>query len=110
MGKECLQIFRNLNLLLKQQGSVLSCSDALEGYFKPQRNVVYERYLFNLYIQGQDALIDAFFNCLRKLVSLCNFRTLTNELIRERLVIGVRDKDLKGRLLPQQATYVTESD
>ena len=96
MGKECLQIFRNLSLLLKHQGSVLSCLSALEVYFKPQRNVVYERYLFNSYIQGQDELSDNFFNHLRKLASLCNFCTLTNELIHEWLMIGVRDKDLRA--------------
>lgn len=99
MGKECLQIFKILSLLLKQQGSVLSCLNTLEVYFKPQRNVVYDRYLFNSYIQKQDELSDPFFNHLRKLDSLCNFHMLTNELIREQLMIGVRDKDLKEHLL-----------
>ena len=114
MSKECLQIFRNLSLLLKQQGRVLSCLNALEVYFKPQRNAVYERYLFNSYIQGQDELTDAFFNHLRKLTSLFNFRTLTNELIYEQLMIGVRDNDLKGRLFQaitlQKAIEMSKSD
>ena len=103
MGKECLQILRNLSLSPEQQNSVASCLDALEAYFRPQRNVVYERYLFNTSVQSQDENAHAYVNRLRKLASSCNFGLLTDELIRDRLVIGVRDKDLKGRLLRQQA-------
>ena len=40
MGKECLQIYRNLSLTPEQQESVPGCLEALEAYFKPQRNAV----------------------------------------------------------------------
>lgn len=45
MGKECLQILRNLSLSPEQQNSIPSYLDALEAYIRPQRNVVYERHL-----------------------------------------------------------------
>ena len=93
MGKDCLQIFRNLSLYPAQQESVTSYLDALEAYFKPQRNVVYERYVFNTCVQTQDESVDAYVKRLRKLASSCDFGVLTNELIRDRLVIGVRDKE-----------------
>ena len=44
MGKECLQIFLNLKLEPAQRNDVNACIQALEAYFKPKRNVVYERY------------------------------------------------------------------
>ena len=47
MGKDCLQIFLNLKLSEEERNSVNSCLNALEAYFKPKRNVVSERYLFN---------------------------------------------------------------
>ena len=102
MGRDCLQIFRNLSLSPEQQESVQSCLDELETYFKPQRNVVYERYVFNSCVQSQDESVVPFINRLRKLASSCNFGTLTDELIRDRLVISIKDKDLKGRLLRQK--------
>lgn len=46
--------------------------------------------------------MDAYVNRLRKLASSGDFGTLTDELIRDRLVIGVQDRDLKGRLLRQK--------
>ena len=51
MGKECLQILRNLSLTTEQQATVKGCLDGLEVHFKPQRNVVYERYVFNSCVQ-----------------------------------------------------------
>ena len=52
IGKECLQIFRNL--ALERQASVKSCPDQLLVYFKLRRNVVYETYVFNSSLQSQD--------------------------------------------------------
>ena len=46
--------------------------------------------------------MDAYVNRLRKLASSCDFGALTDELIHDRLVIGVRDRDLKGWLLRQK--------
>ena len=47
MGRECLQILLNLNLSEEDKKKIHKCLEALEKYFKPTRNVVYERYVFN---------------------------------------------------------------
>jgi len=95
MGKECLQIFLNLKLDAEQQGNVEVCIQALEAYFKPKRNVVYERYQFNMCTQSPEETTDSFMNRLRKAASTCQFGTLTEELIRDRLVIGLKDHSTK---------------
>ncbi|KAK3708088.1 hypothetical protein QZH41_006917 [Actinostola sp. cb2023] len=41
MGRECLQIFLNLNLG-QEAVTTSSAMEALQGYFLPKRNVVYE--------------------------------------------------------------------
>ena len=58
MGKECLQILRNLSLTAEQQATVKGCLDGLEARFKPQRNVVYERYVFNSCVQSVEESVD----------------------------------------------------
>jgi len=60
MGKECLQIFRNLSLTPEQQESVQGCLEALEADFKLQRNFFYERYVFNSCVQSEDENVDAY--------------------------------------------------
>ena len=47
MGRECLQILLNLNLPEEDKRKIDKCLEALESYFKPSRNLVYERYVFN---------------------------------------------------------------
>ena len=68
------------------------CLEALEDYSKPRRNVVYERYVFNPCVQEPEESVNSFVNRLRKLAAACEFGELTNELIRGRLVIGLREK------------------
>ena len=103
MGKECLQIFLNLSLTEAEKADVSSCIAALEAYFKPQRNVVYERFVFNSCVQTAAETVDGYVNRLRKLASSCAFGALTDELIRDRLVIGLNDTATKGKLLREQA-------
>ena len=101
MGKECLQIFLNLKLTDEEKNDVQTCINALETYFKPKRNVVYERYLFNSCTQGPEETVDGYVNRLRKCASTCQFGTLTEELIRDRLVLGLREHSTKLRLLKE---------
>jgi len=103
MGKECLQIFLNLKLDAEQQGNVKACIQALEAYFKLKRNVVYEQYHFNMCTQLPEETIDSFVNRLRKVASTCQFGTLTEELIRDRLVIDLKDHSTKLRLLKEES-------
>ena len=76
-------------------------SKYLEAYFKSPRNVFYERFAFNLCVQ-RDETVNSFANKLRKLAAPCKYGELTDELIRDRLIIGLKDTNLKARLLRQK--------
>ncbi|XP_015755742.1 PREDICTED: uncharacterized protein LOC107335261 [Acropora digitifera] len=102
MGKDCLQIFLNLKLTEEEASSVNSSLAALAAYFKPKTSVVYERYLFDSSTQGPDEGIGEFVNRLRKQASSCKFGTLTDEMIRDRIVIGLQDRNTKLRLLKEE--------
>ena len=101
VGKECLQIFLNLNCGTEEL-TINSALKALEDYFLPKKNVVYERYVFNSCFQAPEESIDCYVNRLRKLASSCQFGALTEEMIRDRLVIGIQDKSTKARLLREK--------
>ena len=74
----------------------------MAGYFEPQKNVVFERFKFNSAFQSPNETVDSYINNLRHLASTCEFGSLTDELIRGRLIIGVRDSGLTERLLRGQ--------
>ena len=70
-----------------------------------ETNEIYERYCFNKRDQEVDETIELYVTTLRKLAKTCNFGTLGNSLIRDRLVVGIRDNNLRKRLL--QASTLT---
>ena len=64
----------------------------------PQKNVVFERFKFNNSFQSPNETVDSYINNLRYLASTCEFGALTDELIRDRLVIGVKESSLKEKI------------
>ena len=103
MGKVCLQIFLNLNISGEDRNNVQACLTALENYFKPQRNVVYERCVFNSCEENPGESVDSYVARLQKFASSCEFGSLTDELIPDRLVIGLIDRGTKGKLLREKS-------
>ena len=69
-------------------------------YFKPKRNVVYD--LFNSCVQESGESVNSFITRLSKLAASCEFGQLTDELIRDWLVIGLIDKSVKANLLREK--------
>ena len=99
MGRECLQILLNLNLPEDDEKKIDKCLEALESYFKPSRNLVYERYVFNTCEES----VQSYVTRLRKLAASCEYGALTDELIRDRLVIGLKNQGDKVRLLREKS-------
>ena len=99
IGKECYEVYENLPLTVDERKDRDSIISKLTEYFEPQRNIIYERYLFNSATQRSENKIDQFVNELRKLASTCEYGTLSDELIRDRIVIGISDSSMRARLL-----------
>lgn len=97
-----MEIFMNLKLTDEERNDVKTCVEALEKHFKPKRNVVYERYVFNMCSQNTEETMDEFVNRIRKLTLSYQFGTLTEELIRDKLVLGISDQSTKLRLLKEK--------
>lgn len=101
MGRECVAILDNLDLTAAQVKKVTCILDALQANFEPQRNVIYERSLFYSASQLSGESINQYINKLRRLASSCEFTPIRvhEESIRDKLALGVRDKQLKKQLL-----------
>ena len=71
----------------------------LGAYYVGVTNEIYERYNFNRRVQEESESVDSFVAALRTLAKTCNYGTLTDTLIRDRMVVGVRDNSLRKKLL-----------
>ena len=102
MGKDCFLIYKNLPLSEADRQDPKKVLDGLTQYFEPQRNTVYERYVFNTCIQEAHEAFDSWVNRLRKLSATCEYGNLLDEMIRDRIVIGVKDSAVRARLLREK--------
>ena len=64
-----------------------------------ETNVIYERYVFNNRKQTQGETVDDFVASLRKLAKSCKFGEIEEELIRDRIVVGIYDNHTRKVLL-----------
>ena len=75
--------------------------DLLERYFIGETNETYERYLFNKREQESGESFDPYLTNLWSLAKMSNFGELRDNLIRDRIVIGIRDNSIRKKLLAQ---------
>ena len=102
MGKDCYNIYKRLPLDNENKEKIKSILDALEEYFKPNLNVTYERFIFNTCDQQNHESIDEYVNKLRGLSETCEFGTLRDSLIKDRIVLGTKNKQVQVTLLNQK--------
>ena len=98
MGKDCLRIYHHLDISAEDKQDVKKSLDALESHFKPTKNVIYDRYVFNTCTQGPAEGIDQYMTRLRQLASSCDYGNLTDDMLRDRLILGTKDSAARARM------------
>ena len=73
--------------------------EKFQNYCEPKKNITYERHIFNTRVQQQSQSFDAYLTELRVQAKKCAYGTLQDELIRDRVVVGIRDDQVRSRLL-----------
>ncbi|XP_067023901.1 uncharacterized protein [Acropora muricata] len=59
----------------------------------------FQRYNFNMRVQQEGETVDAYVTALKTLAKTCNFGQLQDDLLRDRIVIGIKDNATKKKLL-----------
>ena len=76
--------------------------DKFDAHCNPSVNEVVERYRFFARNQGVSEAIDSYVTELKLLAKTCNFGTLRDSLIRDRIVCGLNDAGMRERLLREK--------
>lgn len=80
-------------------------------YCQPRKNVPFERYRFNRRTQEAGESYDQYKTALRKLAEGCDFDTITpDEMLRDRLIFGIRDSKVRERLLRESKLTLGKTD
>ena len=70
----------------------------LEEFWAGNKNEIYERFLFNKRDQAACESIDTYVASLRSLSKTCNYGALTDNRLRDRMVVGILDKGIQKKL------------
>ena len=98
MGDEADDILKSFSLSEANAKKYDAVKQKFQEHFIIKRNVIFERAKFNSRSQHEGELVDNFITDLYNLAEYCNFGALKNELIRDRIVVGIRDKALSEKL------------
>ena len=99
-----MEIFGGMNFTPETDRQVLSkVIEKFEEFCIGETNETYERFIFNRRGQEENESIDQYVTVLRKLAQTCNFcNCLHDSLIRDQLVLGIRDESIPKKLLQEK--------
>ena len=98
MGEEADSVLRSTNCTVDERKDYNVVTGILDSYFKVRRNVTFERARFNRRSQKEGETAEQFITDLYELVEYCNYGALKDEMLRDRIVIGIRDLSLSERM------------
>lgn len=97
-GDDAEDILNVLPLTDAQKTSYRHVTAAFSKYCVSKRNVIYERACFNRRNQEPGESVESFITAVHTLAEHCEFGALREELIRDRIVVGIRDAKLSENL------------
>jgi len=72
----------------------VSTGQLLDGHFVARRNIIFERAKLNQRQQELGESADSFHTALHCLAEHCGYGALHDEMVRDRIVVGLKDKRL----------------
>ena len=100
IGNDAYDVYRALQFdsadARKQIDTVIA---AFEKFCVGAVNETYERYVFNRRVQENGERFDVFVGEIRRLARTCNFSAVGDSLIRDRIVVGIREDSTRHKLL-----------
>ena len=93
--------------LLKTLASPLQVTDLTfeqlvtraKSHFNPKPSPIVKRYEFNTRRQDEGETVSTFVAGLRKIAEYCEYGVVLSDMLRDRVVCGIRDKSVQRRLL-----------
>src|SRR5258705_3919214 len=98
MGPKADEVLLSFHLTPEEEEDYALVLERFQGHFVVRKNRTYERAKFNSRIQANGESVEAFVTALHTLAEHCEFGALHDELICDRMVVGLSDKGLSERL------------
>lgn len=101
VGDDGLEVYNSFDFEVGEENDFESVLEKFEKYCCPKQNVVFESFTFYKIVQDEGQDFNDFLKRLRLAAKSCEFLEPDN-MIRDRIVLGIRDKDVQERLLREK--------
>jgi len=98
MGDQADDILASFSLSAEESKTYGIVKSKFDNHFVKRRNVIYERAKFNMRRQREGESVDTFVTSLYTLAEHCQYGVLHDEMIRDRIVVGIRNTALSERM------------
>jgi len=109
LGGEANEVLMSTSITEDERRRFARVIGKFNEYFKVRRNVIFERARFNLQSQLPGETADTYIAELYRLVEHCEYGNLKDEMIRDRLVVGILDKKTLEQLQIDPALTVEKA-
>ena len=108
IGDEGLDVFEGFRMSDEESQNLDQIIQAFETFCVGEVNEVFQSYNFHLRSQKEGESVDAYITDLRQLARKCNFAE-EDRMIRDRVVIGLRDDVTRQKLLEQKKLTLSQT-
>ena len=98
LGEEADDVLTSTNITEENRKKYSEVMAKFDGFFKIRKNVIFERARFNRRNQRESESAEQYITALYSLVETCEYGDLRDEMLRDRIVVGIRDTALSERL------------
>lgn len=109
MGRDADEIYENFQFAEGELRDLPTVLRKFDAYFLPKRNLTYERHVFFTCSQIEGQSFDLYLAELRRKSENCEFGTMKDDLIKDRIVCGIRNGALRQRLLREHDLTLTQA-
>ena len=98
LGEEAESVLASTGVTTDDRKDYATVLEKVDGFFQVRKNVIYERARFNRRNQQSGETAEQYIMALYDLAQHCNYGEMRDEMIRDRLVVGIRDCSLSEKL------------
>ena len=103
LGEEADDVLTSTNISTEDRKKYKQVLAKFDAHFKVRKNIIFERARFNRRMQEEEESVEQFITSLYSLADNCEYGNMKEELIRDRLVVGIKDVTLSERLQMDEA-------
>ena len=98
LGEDADDVLTSTNISEESRKKYTDVLAKFDTDFKVRKNVIFERVRFNCRVQEHEESVEQFITSLYSLSENCQYGELKDEMICDRIVVGIRDSTLSERL------------